>query len=282
MSLYQDHQALEQLTLGKTTLYRDQYDASLLQAIPRSMNRKPLKIFSDNLPFHGADIWTLYELSWLNSRGLPQVAVGHVSLNATSKNLIESKSFKLYLNSFNQTRFENWQIVEETLQRDLAACAEGHVEVILHHLDHFSSQPISAFTGECIDDQEIEVTEYNFNRDYLQGAAQGPLVEEVLVSHLLKSNCLITHQPDWGSIQIRYKGPKINREALLRYLISFRHHNEFHEQCVERVFNDLQQLCVPEKLSVYARYTRRGGLDINPWRTNNEDFVPTTGRLARQ
>ncbi|ETS32375.1 NADPH-dependent 7-cyano-7-deazaguanine reductase QueF [Photorhabdus temperata] len=282
MSLYQDHQALEQLTLGKTTFYRDQYDASLLQAVPRSMNREPLKIFSDNLPFHGADIWTLYELSWLNSRGLPQVAVGHVSLNATSKNLIESKSFKLYLNSFNQTRFENWQIVEETLQRDLAACAEGHVEVILHHLDHFSNQPISAFTGECIDDQEIEVTEYNFNRDYLQGAAQGPLVEEVLVSHLLKSNCLITHQPDWGSIQIRYKGPKINREALLRYLISFRHHNEFHEQCVERVFNDLQQLCVPEKLSVYARYTRRGGLDINPWRTNNEDFVPTTGRLARQ
>ncbi|NRN29454.1 NADPH-dependent 7-cyano-7-deazaguanine reductase QueF [Photorhabdus heterorhabditis] len=282
MSLYQDHQALEQLTLGKTTSYHDQYDANLLQAVPRSMNREPLKILCDNLPFHGADIWTLYELSWLNSRGLPQVAVGHVSLNATSKNLIESKSFKLYLNSFNQTRFENWQTVEETLQRDLAACAEGHVEVTLHHLDHFNNQPISAFTGECIDNQDIDITEYNFKRDYLQGAAQGPLVEEVLVSHLLKSNCLITHQPDWGSVQIHYKGAKINQEALLRYLVSFRHHNEFHEQCVERIFNDLQQLCAPEKLSVYARYTRRGGLDINPWRTNNADFAPVTGRLARQ
>ncbi|PQQ27144.1 NADPH-dependent 7-cyano-7-deazaguanine reductase QueF [Photorhabdus hindustanensis] len=282
MSLYRDHQALEQLTLGKTTLYRDQYDASLLQAVPRNMNREPLEIFPDNLPFHGADIWTLYELSWLNSRGLPQVAVGHVSLNATSKNLIESKSFKLYLNSFNQTRFENWQVVEETLQRDLAACAKGKVEVTLHHLDHFNNQPISTFTGECIDDQDIEVTEYDFNRHYLQDAAQGPLVEEVLVSHLLKSNCLITHQPDWGSVQIHYKGAKINREALLRYLISFRHHNEFHEQCVERIFNDLQQLCAPEKLSVYARYTRRGGLDINPWRTNSASFIPAIGRLARQ
>ncbi|AWK40609.1 NADPH-dependent 7-cyano-7-deazaguanine reductase QueF [Photorhabdus laumondii subsp. laumondii] len=282
MSLYRDHQALEQLTLGKTTLYRDQYDASLLQAVPRNMNREPLEIFPDNLPFHGADIWTLYELSWLNNRGLPQVAVGHVSLNAASTNLIESKSFKLYLNSFNQTRFENWQAVEETLQRDLAACAEGEVEVALHHLDHFNNQPISTFTGECIDDQDIEVTEYDFNRHYLQNAAQGPQVEEVLVSHLLKSNCLITHQPDWGSVQIHYKGSKINREALLRYLISFRHHNEFHEQCVERIFSDLQQLCAPEKLSVYARYTRRGGLDINPWRTNSEGFVPATGRLARQ
>ncbi|MCW7762484.1 NADPH-dependent 7-cyano-7-deazaguanine reductase QueF [Photorhabdus luminescens] len=282
MSLYRDHQALEQLTLGKTTLYRDQYDASLLQAVPRNMNREPMEIFPDNLPFHGADIWTLYELSWLNSRGLPQVAIGHVSLNATSKNLIESKSFKLYLNSFNQTHFESWQVVEETLQRDLAACAEGKVEVTLHHLDHFNNQPISAFTGECIDEQNIEVTEYDFNRHYLQGAAQGPLVEEVLVSHLLKSNCLITHQPDWGSVQIHYQGSKINREALLRYLISFRHHNEFHEQCVERIFNDLQQLCAPEKLSVYARYTRRGGLDINPWRTNNASFVPETSRLARQ
>ncbi|WP_036769002.1 NADPH-dependent 7-cyano-7-deazaguanine reductase QueF [Photorhabdus australis] len=283
MSLYQDHQAaLEQLTLGKTTSYHDQYDANLLQAVPRSMNREPLNIFPDNLPFHGADIWTLYELSWLNSRGLPQVAVGHVSLNAASKNLIESKSFKLYLNSFNQTRFESWQTVEETLQRDLAACADGHVEVTLHHLNHFNNQPISSFTGECIDNQDIDITEYNFNRDYLQGAAQGPLVEEVLVSHLLKSNCLITHQPDWGSVQIHYKGAKINQEALLRYLVSFRHHNEFHEQCVERIFNDLQQLCAPEKLSVYARYTRRGGLDINPWRTNGTDFVPETGRLARQ
>lgn len=281
MSSYQDHQALAALTLGKPTAYRDCYDASLLQAVPRSMNREPLGLYPDNLPFHGADIWTLYELSWLNAKGLPQVAVGEISLNANSVNLIESKSFKLYLNSFNQTHFPDWEAVRSTLQRDLAACAQGDVSVSLFSVDQIEGSPIARLEGECLDQQDISIDNYEFDTGYLEGAAGSQIVEETLVSHLLKSNCLITNQPDWGSVQIRYRGPQINREALLRYLVSFRNHNEFHEQCVERIFNDLLRFCQPQQLSVYARYTRRGGLDINPWRSNVA-FEPAHGRLARQ
>lgn len=281
MSSYENHQALSGLTLGKTTRYRDTYDATLLQGVPRSLNRDPLGLRADNLPFHGGDIWTLYELSWLNAKGLPQVAVGQVQLDYASLHLVESKSFKLYLNSFNQTRFASWDDVQATLVRDLSACAQGNVQVTLYHLDELEGQPIAPFNGVCIDDQDIEIESYEFNADFLKNAAGGEVVEESLVSHLLKSNCLITHQPDWGSVQIQYRGPAIDREKLLRYLVSFRHHNEFHEQCVERIFNDIQRFCQPETLSVYARYTRRGGLDINPWRTNT-DFTPATGRLVRQ
>ncbi|OMQ20435.1 NADPH-dependent 7-cyano-7-deazaguanine reductase QueF [Serratia oryzae] len=281
MSSYQNHQALSALTLGKPTAYQDHYDAALLQAVPRSMNREPLGLYPENLPFHGADIWTLYELSWLNAKGLPQVAVGEISLDAGSISLIESKSFKLYLNSFNQTRFPDWETVRNTLQRDLSACAQGEVSVTLCHVDQIAGSSIAHFAGECIDAQDINIDDYEFNAGYLQNATGEQQVEETLVSHLLKSNCLITHQPDWGSVQIRYRGPQINREALLRYLVSFRHHNEFHEQCVERIFNDLLRFCQPQQLSVYARYTRRGGLDINPWRSN-VPFEPARGRLARQ
>ncbi|WP_422731454.1 NADPH-dependent 7-cyano-7-deazaguanine reductase QueF [Leclercia pneumoniae] len=278
---YEGNQALTGLTLGKTTDYRDVYDASLLQGVPRSLNRDPLGLSADALPFHGGDIWTLYELSWLNARGLPQVAVGHVELDYTSVNLVESKSFKLYLNSFNQTRFTSWEEVQETLQRDLSACAQGKVTVALYRLHELEGQPIAHLHGTCIDGQAIDIDNYEFDTAYLQDAASGDVVEETLVSHLLKSNCLITHQPDWGSVQIQYRGGKIDREKLLRYLVSFRHHNEFHEQCVERIFNDILHFCQPESLSVYARYTRRGGLDINPWRSNS-NFVPATGRLVRQ
>ena len=281
MSSYDNHQALSGLTLGKTTDYRDTYDASLLQGVPRSLNRDPLGLKADNLPFHGADIWTLYELSWLNANGLPQVAVGQVELDYASLNLVESKSFKLYLNSFNQTRFASWEEVRSTLQRDLSACAQGAVSVTLYRVDELEGQPVAHFAGLCIDDQDIAIDNYEFDAALLTDAAHGEVVEETLVSHLLKSNCLITHQPDWGSVQIQYRGAQIDREKMLRYLVSFRHHNEFHEQCVERIFTDIQRFCQPESLSVYARYTRRGGLDINPWRSNT-DFVPATGRLARQ
>ncbi|MBA2815519.1 NADPH-dependent 7-cyano-7-deazaguanine reductase QueF [Candidatus Pantoea persica] len=281
MPLYEKDQPLSNLTLGKPTAYHDRYDPSLLQAVPRSLNRTPLGLTSDALPFTGADIWTLYELSWLNSKGVPQVALGEVVLNATSDNLIESKSFKLYLNSFNQTRFAEWGEVRQTLERDLGACAQGDVSVALFRQSEIEGQPVGQFSGYCIDEQDIEIDDYRFNADYLASAASGDVVEETLVSHLLKSNCLITHQPDWGSVMIRYKGARIDREALLRYLISFRQHNEFHEQCVERIFNDVMRFCQPEKLTVYARYTRRGGLDINPWRSN-VPFTPGFSRLARQ
>jgi 7-cyano-7-deazaguanine reductase len=281
MSLTDPHQALSNLTLGKPTEYHDKYQPSLLQAVPRSMNREPLGLYPDSLPFHGADIWTLYELSWLNAKGLPQVAVGEITLQADSVNLIESKSFKLYLNSFNQTKLADWGDVRAALERDLSACAEGKVTVALFRLQEVEGQPIGHFAGSCIDEQDIEIDNYQFTTDYLEQATQPEIVEEQLVSHLLKSNCLITNQPDWGSVQISYRGPRIQREALLRYLVSFRHHNEFHEQCVERIFNDILRFCKPEKLSVYARYTRRGGLDINPWRSNGE-FRPGHSRLVRQ
>ena len=281
MSSENRDQALSGLTLGKPTAYVDRYDNTLLQSVPRSLNREPLGLYPDNLPFQGADIWTLYELSWLNSKGVPQVAVGEVVLRADSENLIESKSFKLYLNSFNQTRFADWGEVRQTLERDLRACANGEVSVALFRLGEVEGQPIGHFNGDVIDEQDIEIHDYAFNADYLVQAAGSEVVEETLVSHLLKSNCLITHQPDWGSVMIRYKGPRIDREALLRYLISFRQHNEFHEQCVERIFNDIQRFCQPEALIVYARYTRRGGLDINPWRSN-VPFSPGFSRLVRQ
>ncbi|NBN71348.1 NADPH-dependent 7-cyano-7-deazaguanine reductase QueF [Proteus sp. G2618] len=281
MSLYQGDKSLEALSLGKETQYHDQYDAELLQGVPRSLNRDSLSLTAENLPFHGGDIWTLYELSWLNSKGLPQVAIGHVELDANTENLIESKSFKLYLNSFNQTRFESWDVVEKTLLKDLTTCAKGKVNLTIYPLSHFTSQPIVDFAGECIDEQDIEINNYQFDVQWLNESTTDTLVEETLVSHLLKSNCLITNQPDWGSVAIQYKGKKVDREKLLRYLVSFRQHNEFHEQCVERIFHDIMQLCAPETLTVYARYTRRGGLDINPWRSNCE-FVPEISRLARQ
>ena len=280
MSKYSNAKELSGLTLGQKTEYSHQYDASLLQPVPRSLNRDDLELAGD-LPFKGCDIWTLYEISWLNSNGLPQVAIGEVSIPAESQNLIESKSFKLYLNSFNQSKFESWLQVEETLMKDLSECANAPVSVALNHLDKYTSQPIADMGGSCIDDQDIVIDSYEFDPSYLEKATGHEKVSETLHSHLLKSNCLITNQPDWGSVEIKYSGNKIDQQALLRYIVSFREHNEFHEQCVERIFSDVMQFCQPEKLTVYARYTRRGGLDINPFRSNFETKIDST-RLARQ
>ncbi|MCG9575570.1 NADPH-dependent 7-cyano-7-deazaguanine reductase QueF [Vibrio tubiashii] len=281
MSKYSDAKELAGLTLGQKTEYSNQYDASLLQPVPRSLNRDDLNL-GDSLPFQGCDIWTLYELSWLNEKGLPQVAIGEVSIPATSANLIESKSFKLYLNSFNQTRFSSWDQVEQTLIKDLSACAGETVSVTVRSVVDYTDSVVVTMDGDCIDEQEIEITSYDFDRTLIQGAATGEVVEESLHSHLLKSNCLITNQPDWGSVEIQYKGKQIDREALLRYLVSFREHNEFHEQCVERIFTDIMEFCQPESLTVYARYTRRGGLDINPYRSNVNSQPSHNQRMARQ
>ena len=277
---YQD-KSLSALKLGQNTEYNIQYDASLLQPVPRRLNREGLGIVEQQ-PFNqGADVWTCYELSWLNPHGLPQVAIADVEIDFKSENLIESKSFKLYLNSFNQTKFASIEEVEQTLTRDLSQCASGQVSVRIHKLADYTNQPIVNFSGECIDEQEIQIESYTFSNQHLENVAEDEIVEETLVSHLLKSNCLITSQPDWGSVQIHYVGKRLNREKLLRYLVSFREHNEFHEQCVERIFTDLMQFAKPEKLTVYARYTRRGGLDINPFRSNFES-IPVNLRMARQ
>ena len=278
---YSDAKALEGLTLGKATDYQAEYDASLLQGVPRQLNRDAIAL-NNTLPFHGVDIWTGYELSWLNAKGKPMVAIVECQLSFESQNLIESKSFKLYLNSFNQTKFDSVEQVHDTLVRDLNACAQGEISVKIIEPRHFHTQRVVELPGSCIDDIDIEVNDYRFNPQYLENSTDDKqLVAETLNSNLLKSNCLITSQPDWGSVMIRYQGPKIDREKLLRYLISFRQHNEFHEQCVERIFVDLKRFCHCAKLTVYARYTRRGGLDINPYRSDFE-HPSENHRLARQ
>lgn len=272
---------LASLKLGQKTDYANEYDRTLLQAVPRALNRDDLGI-TQKQPFTiGADIWTAYEISWLNEKGVPQVAIADIYLDHQSQNLIESKSFKLYLNSFNQSKFSDFNQVAQIMQQDLAECAQGEVKVRLNSLAFYRSQKIDTLQGECIDEQDIKITDYQFNTGWLENCVSDEIVEEYLVSHLLKSNCLITNQPDWGSLQIHYVGKKIDREKLLRYVVSFRQHNEFHEQCVERIFCDLMHYAKPEKLTVYARYTRRGGLDINPFRSNFED-LPENLRLARQ
>ncbi|KNE86204.1 NADPH-dependent 7-cyano-7-deazaguanine reductase QueF [Aggregatibacter aphrophilus] len=277
---YQD-KSLNALKLGQQTKYAEKYDRTLLQPVPRHLNRDMLNITTTQPFTIGADIWTAYEISWLNQKGVPQVAIADVSIDFRSENLIESKSFKLYLNSFNQTQFANFNEVQQILQQDLQDCAKGEVKVRLNSLTDYTQQPIVALAGSCIDGLDIEIEDYAFNAELLKDCTNDNIVEETLVSHLLKSNCLITQQPDWGSLQIHYVGKQINREQLLRYIISFRKHNEFHEQCVERIFCDLMHFAAPEKLTVYARYTRRGGLDINPYRSNFEPLPPNL-RLARQ
>lgn len=276
---YAGASALQGLSLGQQSAYISQYTPSLLQPVPRSLNRDDLGLRGE-LPFQGGDVWTLYELSWLNAKGKPVVAIGEVFVPATSPNLIESKSFKLYLNSFNQTRCDSLEAVQALLVQDLSGCAGAPVSVTLFTLDQAPHQ-IAQLPGECIDSLDIEVDGYEFDETLLQGAAGHEIVEETLHSHLLKSNCLVTSQPDWGSVVIHYRGPRLDREKLLRYLISFRQHNEFHEQCIERIFTDLKHFCAPEKLTVHARYTRRGGLDINPFRSDWEP-VPANLRLIRQ
>lgn len=268
--------------LGKTSAYIDHYDASLLFPIERQGKRDEIGIDSQPLPFRGVDVWNAYELSWLNNRGKPLVAMGEIFIPAESPRLIESKSFKLYLNSFNQTRFDNVRAVAGVMERDLSSAAGAPVRVTLVPLNQMGhSADITTLPGDCLDELDIEVEHYQTRAALLQ-ADTTRHAEEVLHSHLLKSNCLVTGQPDWGSVVIDYRGPRIDREALLKYLISFRQHNEFHEQCVERIFQDLSRQCGCQRLSVYARYVRRGGLDINPYRSNDEAFAVDNRRLVRQ
>lgn len=274
-------QALAGLSLGKATAYADKYDASLLQAVPRSLGRDDIGLDEAALPFVGQDIWHGYELSWLNARGKPVVALATFEVPFDSANLIESKSFKLYLNSFNQSRFADLGQVYQHLHADLSACAGKPVKVSLHNVNEIMAFQPTWLPGRCIDDLDIEVNQYQYDASLLQLQPGADITEERLHSHLLKSNCLITSQPDWASVYIHYRGKALCHEALLRYLISFRSHNEFHEQCVERIFTDIWSRCQPSFLAVYARYTRRGGLDINPWRSS-EPCSPPAIRLSRQ
>lgn len=267
------------LSLGKQVEYEFHYNPDLLQGVPRSLSRDTLSLDAEALPFTGIDTWTGYELSWLNKKGKPNVALLECNVPITSTNLIESKSFKLYLNSFNQTAFESPEDVRATLASDLSKCAGEPVMVSLTLPNQFNTLTFKEFEGVLLDELDIAVETYEPDTSLLKVTDEKKA--ETLVSHLLKSNCLITSQPDWASVQIRYEGRSIDHEGLLKYLISFRQHNEFHEQCVERIYCDIMQHCQPEKLTVCARYTRRGGLDINPFRSNFETPYANK-RQARQ
>jgi len=272
---------LADLSLGKITDYVDQYTPALLQAVPRSLGRQTLGLNEDTLPFIGQDVWHGYELSWLNSKGKPMVALATFTVPYDSPNLIESKSFKLYLNSFNQSKFADLSQVYQALQQDLSECAGKTIQVSLHNVSEITAFQATWIPGICIDDLDITVEQYQYDPSLLTLDPARGQVEEKLHSHLLKSNCLITSQPDWASIYIHYRGTALSHKALLKYLISFRSHNEFHEQCIERIYTDIWHAAKPEFLVVYARYTRRGGLDINPLRSS-EPYTPPNIRLSRQ
>lgn len=270
------------LELGKKSEYEATYNADKLFPIPRVEKRIEIGIDPHNVPFYGFDAWNHYEVSWLNAKGKPVVATAEILYDCHTPNIIESKSLKLYFNTFNNTQFNSVAEVENTIAKDLSRNVQGEVTVVIHPLRMGAMLPLDAsFSGECIDDLDVTCSVYSVDPSLL--TAEDAVAEEVLFSDLLKSNCLVTFQPDWGSVQIEYKGPKIDREGLLKYIVSFRNHNEFHEQCIERIFVDIMAQCKPEELTVYGRYTRRGGLDINPYRSTKKPLLAAKNlRLIRQ
>ena len=277
----------EQSQLGKSSSYVDQYDAALLFPIARRSKRDEIGL-TGTLPFFGADLWTAYELSWLNPRGKPQLALARITVPAESTHIVESKSVKLYLNSFNNSVFADASAVQTRLREDLSAAVwqggavMSSVGVQLVLPQDFDKEPVHELDGLNLDRLDLECAHYQPAPELLTAQMNEAPVTETLTSQLLKSNCLVTGQPDWGSVRISYTGPQIDQAGLLQYIVSFRNHNEFHEQCVERIFMDIWRACKPSKLEVYARYTRRGGVDINPWRTSHPMAAPLNIRTARQ
>jgi len=278
----QDERDVQGSPLGRQTVYAAHYAPELLHSLPRQNKREELGVSAGSLPFVGEDVWNAHELSWLNPRGKPVVAVARFGVPADSPRLIESKSLKLYLNSFNQTRFANPVSVQDTVYADLSAACGSAVSVSMHTLSQRPMRPVGWPEGVLLDELDIDVDRYQPEPRLLQVATAGEMVSEQLYSHLLKSNCLVTGQPDWGTVVIRYAGARIDHEGLLRYIISFREHNEFHEQCVERIFCDILRRCRPQALAVWARYTRRGGLDINPFRSTGHFEAPENVAEIRQ
>lgn len=266
--------------LGRSAHGSDHYDPDLLFPIERAQTRASLDLPQAT---HGADIWNAYELSWLDKNGKPVVAMGRFTIPMDTPRLIESKSLKLYLNSFNEERFDYADVARQRMYTDLSrACGKPvHIEILsVRPAFELSCAPLQ---GTCIDDQEVACEPATApHPEFLQQAQPAPFVRETLVSELLKSNCPVTGQPDWASLQIRYAGPRIDRAGLLQYIVSLRRHREFHELCVEKIYGEILQRCAPEQLLVYARYTRRGGLDINPWRANHEPESVGQIRTLRQ
>ncbi len=279
-----DHsQHLDGAPLGNAVDYIDRYAPELLYPIPRAPQREGLGLAPEQpLPFVGADLWNAYELSWLNPRGKPVVAIGKLRVPANSTSIIESKSLKLYFNSFAQTTFASLEEVQAAMTRDLSAAAGASVAVFLWEVSTLPERPLNNFSGTLLDDLDIETRAYRPAPELLKADTGDAQVEEQLVSHLLRSNCPVTGQPDWASVCIHYRGPTIDHAGLLAYIVSFRQHSDFHEHCVERIFLDVWAQCRPTFLSVYARYTRRGGIDINPFRSSAPEPDPENGGDIRQ
>ena len=269
--------------LGRPISHVESYTPGLLFAIDRAPKRAEIGLAAGaTLPFTGADLWSAYELSWLNPRGKPVVALAQFIVPCESPAIVESKSLKLYLNSYTMSRFDSPAMVRDTIQRDLSAAFGAHVGVKLILPDAFVDQRMDELDGLSLDRLDLDCDRYTPAPELLSADHTQAIVSECFTSNLLKSNCLVTGQPDWGSVMIDYTGSPIDQAGLLRYLVSFRQHNEFHEQCVERIFMDLWARCRPTRLQVLARYTRRGGLDINPFRTSWPQALPRNVRTARQ
>lgn len=274
--------------LGQSTHYPKTYAPDMLYPIPRALGRANLALPADALSI-GMDWWQVFEMSWLNSHGISQVAMARLAIPATSDYIVESKSLKLYFNSLNFTEFDNQQAVKVTVEKDLSACLKTDVTLEIFEVSIANSLPISAPQGDCIDnaldssDKKIAIVS---DVDPLsltvahQGASDSQL--QILHSHLLRSNCPVTNQPDWGTLEIQIDSQPIDRAGLLEYILSFRQHNGFHEQCVEQIFSDLTQVFAPKTLMVRAWYTRRGGIDINPCRVSDINLLPPPSRLNRQ
>jgi 7-cyano-7-deazaguanine reductase len=271
----------EHSELGKKTEYDSRYNPEKLFPIPRKNKRDEIGV-PNELPFFGLDLWNHYEVSWLNEKGKPVVALAEISYGCESPFMIESKSMKLYFNSLNNTPFKDVDAVQAIVKKDIEERVGSATSVKIIPLNHLDDNKCFVrFSGICLDELDIECSSYKVEQSFL--TSENEMVEETLYSNLLKSNCLVTNQPDWGSVQLSYKGKKINREGLLCYLVSFRNHNEFHEQCIERIFMDIMRYCQPKELTVYGRYTRRGGLDINPYRSTKNSLQDIQNiRLSRQ
>lgn len=275
------HPAAEDSPLGKSSEYIATYTPALLFPIPRAAKWAELGLSAETLPYQGVDFWNCFELSWLLPSGKPVVAMGEFAIPADSPNIIESKSFKLYLNSLNQSVFNTADELVVVLVKDLSAAAGKPVGVRVRSLAEVTADGVAAAPGTCIDELDVSISNYAQPQPELLRCDAARVVEESLHSHLLKSNCPVTGQPDWGTLVVQYRGLALDHASLLAYLVSFRQHADFHEQCVERIFLDLQRLLKPEHLTVYARYVRRGGLDINPYRSTGP-ISPDNQRLARQ
>lgn len=271
--------ALDNAPLGKNSDYPDQYDPSLLFPVAREENRRRLGLSDGRWPWFGGDLWQAWEVSWLRPSGIPDLAWAEIRFPAAAPAIVESKSLKLYLNSLNQTVFSSSEQVVETVTRDLSSVCKAEVSVRFNSVDHSHTAVGRPAGYELIDNEAVDDVVYSYAPDSL--TASGPVVTEHLCSHLLKSNCPVTDQPDWGTVLVSYTGPAVNRSGLLRYIVSFRQKQDFHEHCVETLFTDLLNQCQPESLTVCARYTRRGGLDINPWRST-EPEEQAGPRLVRQ